>query len=127
MPEDNWSPKGLRKLATSMWPQESVGIGGGLLIRLARFLGGDPVIPVSVTAPALTNAQLPDDVRAESATLQVTGNPCNYRMDGGTVLATDAVLQVGTFITLTGHPSIQSFRFAGTAAGASTLTGSYFD
>lgn len=127
VPSSSWGRSRLYSLALAMQGQEHVGALGGLLLRAARFLGGDPASPVTVAAASGVSTGLPDFPQAESAVLQVTGFPCNYRLDGAAPTAADSVLQVGTFITLTGRPSIQSFRFAGTAAGTSTLTGSYFN
>lgn len=123
----HWSTKGLRRLATAFVTQEHEGVLGGLLLRLARFLQGDPVIAVSVTCSTGAQAQLPDDVRAQCVVLTVSGNPVRYRTDGGIVLNTDPQLPVGAFITLTGRPTIEAFRFVNFAGVNATLTGSYFD
>jgi hypothetical protein len=118
----------LKALAEAMWGQENVDIGGSLLLRLARFLGGDAAQWILVTsASTAAPVGLPDNTNAMSATLHVTGNPIQYRVDGSAPVATDPVLPVGTIITLTGRPTIQSFRFVSTVATAASLVGAYYD
>lgn len=121
--------RGLIKLAASMAGQEDVGIVGGLLLRLARFLGGDPSLFVQVTSTGTGNSVgLPDHVPAMSAVLHVQGNPIAYRVDGSPAnAATDAVLAVGTIITLTGRETTRAFQFCSTVAANATVTGEYYD
>lgn len=123
-----WSTHGLRRLATSMTGQEHVGILGGLLIRLARFLQGDPALQfIATSANFATPATLPDNTVASTAVLHVQGNPCNYRVDGQQPNGNDPLLPVGSVITLTGTPTIKGFVFVSSSVGASNLTGAYFD
>jgi len=110
-----------------MQGQEHVGALGGLLLRLARFLGGDPAQWIVVTATFGNPIGLPDNTNGMSCVLTVTGQPCTWRMDGTAPVAGDPVLPVGTIITITGRPSIQSFRFATTSIAPSILVGSYYD
>jgi hypothetical protein len=124
-----WGSRGLQALAENFVGQEHVGILGSLLMRLARFLGGDPSAPISVTSTGTGNPQLlPDNTPALSAVLHVTGNNIIYRMDGQPpAIANDPVIQVGSIITITGRPSLRGFQFASAVAGSATLTGSFYD
>lgn len=121
--------RGLIKLAESFASQEDVGLLGSLMLRLARFLQGDPSLFVQVTSTGTGNPQgLPDNTPAMSAVLHVQGNPVAYRVDGGVpVAATDAQLAVGAIVTLTGRETIRAFQFCSTVAGNAVLTGEYYD
>lgn len=125
--QPRWSTQGLQRLATSFVAQEHVGIFGGLLLRLARFLQGDPTLYLSVVSAGGAQVGLPDNTPAATAVLVVTGTPILFRLDGGQLLAADAQLPVGAVITLTGTPTIKGFRFASVTSGTATLVGSYFD
>ena len=118
----------LEQLAQSMVGQESAGLLAGILLRLARYLGGDPAQWLIVTSANFTTvAQLPDNTNAQSFIGQVTGNSIQYRIDGSTPIASDPLLPPGTVVTLTGRPSIQSFRFLSNSIGAASLVGAYYD
>lgn len=124
-----WSTQGLRRLATAFVGQEHVGVLGSLLLRLGRFLGGDPAQAVTVTSTGTGSPQgLPDNVVAASAVLHVIGNNIIYRMDGAPpTVANDPQIQAGSVFTLTGQPSLKGFLFASAVAGNATVTGSYYD
>ena len=119
----------LRNLAANMVGQEHAGALVGLLLRLARFTGGDPAAPISVTSTGVANTQgLPDNTVAESAVVQVAGNPVTYRIDGqDPAIIGGVVVEAAALITLTGKPTMRAFRFVSTSAAGSTLTGDYFD
>ena len=119
----------LDNLAANMVGQSSAGILGGLLLRAARYLGGDPAAPVAVTSTGVANTQgLPDNTTAESAVVQVGGNAITYRLDGQDPGVVGGVtVASGSTITLTGKPTMRAFRFVSAAAGNATLTGHYFD
>ena len=131
MPGNTYRPThtGLIRLAASFVGQEDVGVLGSLLLRLARYLGGDPSLYVLVTSTGTANSVgLPDNTPAQSATLHVTGNPICYRTDGSPAIAgTDAQLPTGTIITLTGTPTLKGFQFCSAVAGNASLVGEYFD
>lgn len=126
-PERHWSQSGLKRLATAFVAQEHVGILGGLLLRLARFLGGDPTQQISVVVAFNTSTGLPDNTPAHSAVFQVTAAPIAWRVDGGVATVADIQAPVGTIIVLTGQPTIKGFRAVGTQLQAATLFGSYYD
>ena len=119
----------LRGLAESFEAQEHTEIIGNLLLRMARYFGGDPAQWITVTSNSNTDPHgLPDNTVAESAVLHVTGNPVTYREDGGPpVNGADPVLPVGTIVMIYGRPSIQSFRFVSNQVGAAVLVGAYYD
>lgn len=121
-------PPGFRRLAEAVWGQEHVGIVGGLLHRLYRYLGGDPSAAVNVTSTGTASVQgLPDNTPASSATLTVQGNGIAYTLDGTTPsAATSAQLAVGTVFELTGQPSIKGFQFVSLVAGNAQVVGHYF-
>lgn len=129
-PDDSreWGSHGLRRLATAMAGQEHVGILGSLLLRLARFLGGDPALYFTVTSTGAGNTVgLPDNTPAISAVLHVQGSAINYRMDGAPVTTSDALVSVGSIITLTGTPTFKGFVFASNTATPASLVGTFFD
>lgn len=128
MPEP-FSNTGLRQLAESFTNQEGVGVAGNILLRLARYLQGDPAQWVTVTsANNTTPVGLPDNQVAMSAVLHVTGSPITYREDGTPPInGTDPVLPVGTIITIMGQPSMRSFRFVSNQISAAVLIGCYYD
>jgi hypothetical protein len=109
--------------------QEDAGTAAGLLLRLVRYLGGDPAGPVNVTSTGVANTiGLPDLPAAESAVLQVVGNAISYRVDGLDPAAGGGVtVQAGSTITLTGKPTMRAFRFVSAVAGNASLVGTYFD
>ena len=121
-------PYALDVLSQEMGGQEHVGAVGGLVVRLARFLGGDPITSFLVTsanpgAPAF----LPDSPGALSATFVVQGNPISYTLDtSAPVNGTSPSLPVGTVITLTGLPSIKAFQFASTQFGNASVNGVFY-
>jgi hypothetical protein len=119
----------LHNLAENMVGQESAGLLGGLILRLARYLGGDPAAPVSVASAGTPNtAALPDNTTAESALLQVQGAAILYRTDGqDPAVAGGVSVVVGSMLTLTGKPTLRAFRFVSASAATATLAGSYFD
>jgi hypothetical protein len=121
--------RGLVKLAESFAGQEDAGLLGGLFLRLARFLGGDPSLFVQVVSASSAAPQgLPDHTPAMSFTGTVQGQPIAYRLDGATPNpATDQVLPVGAVVTLTGRETTRAFQFCSANASAATLTGNYFD
>lgn len=121
-------PAPFRRLAESMWGQEQVGIGGSLLMRLFRFLSGDPSAPIVVTSPNNTTpVSLPDNTPAFSAVFTVSGNPIRYTMDGTNPNnANAAIIPIGSIVTLTGQPSIKGFQFVSTALGGSSISGYYY-
>jgi hypothetical protein len=123
----HWSTQGLRRLAVNMVPQEHVGVLGSLLLRLARYLGGDPTVQIALSVPFNTPTPLPDNVPAQSATFQVTVSPITYRMDGGNPTIADALLPIGAYVTLTGQPSIKGFRAISISLTSAVLAGSFYD
>lgn len=106
-----------------------VGFAVGIIPRLARYVSGDPIKYFSVSSPSFNNPQiLPDEPRAKSASCQVIGNPCFYRMDGTPpALANEQTLPVGAVFLLTGMPSIKGFTFVSTGIIASIIAVTYFD
>jgi len=124
-----WGSGALQTLADNMVAQESAGALGGLLLRAARFLGGDPAAPVAVTSTGVANTQgLPNHDAAQSAILTVGGVGISYRVDGGDpAVGGGQVVAAGSVITLTGIPTIRGFKFVSSVAGSSTVTGCYFD
>jgi hypothetical protein len=123
------SERGLIKLAAAFAGQEDVGIAGGMLLRLARFLQGDPSLFVQVTSTGTGNSVgLPDHIPAMTFVGTVQGNPVAYRTDGSPAnAATDQVAQPGAVITLTGRETMRAFQFCSTAAANAVITGQYFD
>ena len=100
-----------------------------LLARLMREFAGNPVGRILATsANSTTPAGMPDNQNAKSAILYVTGAGAVIRTDGGVpVSGTDILAVVGSFIYLTGQPTIKGFQFVAAGAVASTLAGQYFD
>ena len=121
-------PEGLRRLAESMFGQESVGIGGSLLHRLFRYLGGDPSASFGVTSTGTGDVHgLPDNTPAESASFVVQGNAIAYTLDGSVPnAALSAVIPVGSTVLLTGQPTLKAFRFVSTSFSGSSVNGNYF-
>jgi hypothetical protein len=121
-------PAPFRRMAAAFSGQEEVGLWGGLLLRLYRFLGGDPSVAVAVTSAGSADPHgLPDNVPAHSAVLHVQGNAVAYTMDGTVPLAASSPqISEGSIITLTGQPSIKGFQFCSAVAGAATITGYYY-
>jgi hypothetical protein len=123
-----WGSHGLKRLAVNFVGQEHVGIFGSLLIRLARFLGGDPSLQVAVTSTGIGNTQtLPDNTPALSAVLTVAGSAINYRMDGAPPTVNDPLIPLGSIITITGVPSLKGFTFASNTSTAAQLLGAMYD
>ena len=100
-----------------------------LLARLMREFAGNPVGRIVVTsANSTTPAGLPDNQNAKSCILYVTLSGAVVRTDGGVpVSGTDMLAVTGSFIYLTGQPTIKGFQFVAAGAGASTLVGQFFD
>lgn len=100
-----------------------------LLARLMREFAANPVGRILVTsANSTTPAGMPDNQNAKSAILYVTGAGAVIRTDGGVpVSGTDMLAVAGSFIYLTGQPTIKGFQFVAVAAVACTLAGQYFD
>lgn len=122
------SDAAIAQLAEAFVGQESAGLLASMLLRLARYLGGDPSLPVLVTSANFTTpALLPDSTNVRQAVLVVTGNSIQYRIDGNNPLASDPLAPPGTVLTLTGKPTIQAFRFQSNSIGAASLVGSYYD
>lgn len=119
--------RGLIALAESFAGQEDAGALAGLLLRLARYLQGDPSAPLNVTVPFGATTQLPDNTPAQSAVFTVTVSPIFYRMDGGNPGAVDSPVPVGAVVTLTGQPSLKGFRATSGAIASAVLTGSFYD
>ena len=121
--------RALQVLAKAFISQEGVDVLGDIILRLARFLGGDPAGPISVTSTGVANTQiLPDLPGVQSAVVQVSGNGINYRTDGGDPGVGGGVfVPVNSYITLTGVPTIKGFRFVSAVAGNATLNGTYYD
>lgn len=124
---DHLSPRALRGLAESFVGQESTGVFGNLLLRLARYLQGDPALALNVAVSNAAAVGLPDLPAAFSAVLTVTGAPLQYRIDGSAPVASDPVLQPGSVLTLLGRPTIIAFRAIATTATSATLAGNYYD
>lgn len=122
-------PPGYRRLAEAAWGQEHVGIVGGLLHRLYRYLGGDPSAPVNVVSTGTADVHgLPDNTPASSATLHVQGNGIAYTLDGTVpVAATSPQLPPGTVFELTGQPSLKAFQFCSLVAGNAQVAGHFYD
>ena len=123
------SPGALEILAQSFSGQENAGPLAGLLLRLARFLGGDPTTPINVTSTGTANTQgLPDSPGAQSAVVQVGGAGISYRLDGGDPANGGGVIVLaGSNLELTGIPTIKGFRFVSASAAPSTVIGTFFD
>lgn len=100
-----------------------------LLARLMREFAGNPVGRINVSsANSTTPAIMPDNQNAKSAILYVTGAGAVIRTDGGIpVSGTDMLAVAGSFIYLTGQPTIKGFQFVAAGAVACTLVGQYFD
>ncbi len=100
-----------------------------LLARLMREFAANPVGRIVATsANQTTPAGLPDNQNAKSCVLYVTGAGAVIRTDGGVpVSGTDMLAVVGSFIYLTGQPTIKGFQFVAAGAVACTLAGQYFD
>jgi hypothetical protein len=100
-----------------------------LLARLMREFAGNPVGRINVSsANSTTPAGLPDNQNAKSCILYVTQSGVVIRTDGGQpVSGTDMLVVTGSFIYLTGQPTIKGFQFVAAGAFTATLTGSYFD
>jgi hypothetical protein len=124
-----WGSAALPNLAKNMVGQEDAGVAGGLLLRLARYLGGDPAGPINVTSTGVANTQgLPDQALAQSAVVQVQGNSIVYRVDGvDPATGGGPVIVAGSIITLTGTPTMRAFRFVSAVAGNASIVGTYFD
>jgi hypothetical protein len=123
----HWSTRGLERLAQAFVAQEHVGILGGLMLRLARYLQGDPSATIGVAAGFGVTAQLPDNAPALTAVVVVTAQPIFFRTDGIPPTSLDPILQPGTVITLTGQPSIKGFRFTTATATPASVNGSFYD
>ncbi|HEY6278447.1 MAG TPA: hypothetical protein VIX86_19200 [Streptosporangiaceae bacterium] len=119
----------LNNLAKNFFGQEDAGIGGALLLRAARYMGGDPAGPVAVTSTGVANTQgLPDLPAAQSAQLQVQTSAIIYRVDGLDPAAYGgAMVTAGSYITLTGQPTMRAFRFVSAVAANASVAGTYFD
>jgi hypothetical protein len=119
----------LSSLAKNFQGQEDADTLTALLLRLARYLGGDPAGPINVTSTGVANTQgLPDLPAAESAQLQVQGNAITYRVDGLDPAAQGGIqVTVGSYITLTGSPTTRAFRFVSQVAANASVVGFYFD
>ena len=100
-----------------------------LLARLMREFAGNPVGRISVTsANSTTPAILPDNQNAKSCILYVLGASAIVRTDGSVPASgTDMAAVPGSFIYLTGQPTLKGFQFVAAAAVACTLVGQYFD
>jgi len=117
----------LHVLAESFVSQESAGLFAGLLLRLARFLQGDPALPYNTLVTNAAAVALPDLPAVLTSVFTVTGAPIQYRLDGSAPQATDPVLQPGSIVTLLGKPSVQGFRAIATSATNATLAGNHYD
>jgi len=117
----------LHVLAESFVGQESAGLLAGLLLRLARFLQGDPALSYNVTVTSATAVQLPDLPAVLTSVFTVTGAPVQYRLDGSAPVVSDPVLQPGSVVTLLGKPSVQAFRAIATSATNAVLAGNHYD
>lgn len=126
---DGLAPGAVEILAQSFMGQENAGALAGLLLRLARFLGGDPTTPINVTSTGVSNTQgLPDSPGAQSAVVQAGGAGISYRTDGGDPANGGGITVVaGSLITLTGTPTIKGFRFVSASAAVSTIVGTFYD
>lgn len=124
-----WGSHALHNLAKAFAGQEDAGTLGALFLRLARYLGGDPAGPISVTSTGVANTQgLPDLPVAESAVVQVQTNGITYRVDGLDPAASGGInVQVGSTLILTGKPTMRAFKFVSQVAGNATVAGTYFD
>jgi hypothetical protein len=100
-----------------------------LLARLMREFAGNPVGRVSVTsANSSTPVGLTDNQNAKSCILYVTNSGAVVRTDGGVpVSGSDMLVVVGSYIYLTGQPTIKGFQFVAAGAFAATLVGQFFD
>lgn len=125
-PGSHLGDRGLIRLAESFAGQEDVGLGGGLAIRLARYLMGDPALALNVTVPFNTPTPLPDNTPAHTAVFIVVAAPIKFRLDGSPPQASDAVLPIGTIVTLTGQPTIKAWQASSQSLTSATLAGAYF-
>jgi hypothetical protein len=124
---ESTDPGALGVLSQAMVGQEAAGVLASLLVRLTRWLGGDPAGYISVTGITTGAAVgLPDLPGVQSAVLYVGGGGVNLRMDGGIpVSGVDLAVVAGSLIVLTGVPTIKGL-LAVAASGTASLTGCYF-
>lgn len=97
---------------------------GNLTPLISRWLGFYQGAPVGDTALVCTGAaqNLPRNVDARSATIQVQGGPIRYSFAGtAPVLATALRADVGTILTIEGIESLWGFQVINETATAATL------
>lgn len=109
--------------------REDIGAMTGYVERALRYFAGDPIRIVQVTSASFNAPQgLPDESRARSALVHITGAPCFYGTDGTSpVLTNGQTVPVGTIFTLTGQPTLRGFQFAAIALVACIANVTFYD
>jgi hypothetical protein len=109
--------------------REDIGPAQGLISRMLRYFGGNPLTDWNATSTGPTNiSPLAMTTIARSAQFYVSGGDIYFSLGGaapGTVAL--QVIQQGSLVTLTGIESIHGFQFCSVGAGGATLYGTYFD
>lgn len=97
--------------------------------RLQRNFQGNPVFRTTVTSTGIADQhQLPSNADVMGAHIYVSGGPIVFRVDGSIPSsANDEVVTAGSFIELSGAPTVQQFWFAASSFVAATLFVTYFD
>jgi hypothetical protein len=110
-------------------PRANLGAVVPLYNRLQRNFQGNPVFRGTVTSTGIADQhQLPANADAMNAHIYVSGGPIVFRVDGSIPsTANDEVVAAGSFIELSGYPTIQQFWFAASSFVAATLFITYFD
>lgn len=124
---DSTYPGALGIAGQAFWGQESVGLGGGLVERFLRSMPGDPAGYIQILGiPTTPAVGLPDLPGVKAALLYVGLSTINIRVDGGVPVAgNDLAVVAGSYIWLTGVPSIKGFQ-AVAQAGTAAIFGCYF-
>lgn len=125
---ESGEPGALGVLAQAFTGQEGTDVAGGLVERAARYLSGDPAGNIFATSPNFTVPSiLPDLPGVKSALVYVDNSSINARWDGSVPVAdSDFFIPQGSYIILTGVPSIKGFQFVSVGLAAANLFGCYF-
>lgn len=127
-PEESGTPTALGILMQAFTGQESESLLGQLIERFGRWLMGDPVAPVQAQSTGTANvATLNDYPGVKSALIYVDTNSIFARFDGtAPVAGADFYIPQGSYIILTGIPSIKGMQFVSAVAGNANLRGAFF-